>query len=34
MPDIFKETLENTYSEYFGKTLGITWTMDKKLDEI
>lgn len=34
MPDIFKETLENTYSECFGKTLGITWTMDKKLDEI
>ena len=34
MPDIFKETLENTYSDCFGKTVSITWTMDKKLDEI
>ena len=29
MPDIFKETLEKTYLECFGKPISITWTADK-----
>ena len=30
MPDIFKETLEKTCLECFGKPMGITWSVDLK----
>lgn len=30
MPDIFKETLEKTYFECFGKPISITWSVDAK----
>ena len=31
MPDIFKETLERTYFDCFGKHCDITWSVDAKL---
>ena len=31
MPDIFKETLERTYFDCFGKYCNITWAVDEKL---
>ena len=31
MPDIFKETLERTYFDCFGKYCNITWSVDEKL---
>ena len=31
MPDIFKETLERTYFDCFGKHCSITWSVDEKL---
>lgn len=31
MPDIFKETLERTYFDCFGKYCNITWLVDEKL---
>ena len=31
MPDIFKETLERTYFDCFGKYCNITWAVDAKL---
>ena len=31
MPDIFKETLERTYFDCFGKHCSITWSVDAKL---